>query len=125
MVDLPLLHIEQARWDTYDKVSHLAYRELMGDHNVVTLHEQTVPHLIEAGSPYVVDQLGRFHLLRPFFVSQACDKCGQLSLFVIDQWNPVDETATYLALDHVHTIVLHNQRRALEQVGLLPPPAAP
>ncbi|MEU6154892.1 hypothetical protein ABZ816_33385 [Actinosynnema sp. NPDC047251] len=125
LVDFPLRHIEHSRWDTFEKVSHLAYRELMGDHNVVSLHDDTIDHIIEADSPYAVDQFGRYHLLRPFFVSRHCDKCGQLTVFVIDEWDPTAEAATYLALDHAHTIMLTNQRSPMEQVGLLPPSAAP
>ncbi|WP_152546848.1 hypothetical protein [Amycolatopsis orientalis] len=125
LVDFPLRHIERSRWDTFEKLSHLSFRELMGDHNVVPLHDGTVDHIIEADSPYAVDQFGRYHLLRPFFVSLPCDKCGQLTVFVIDAWDPTTETATYLALDHAHTIELANQRGTLEQVGLLPPPTVP
>lgn len=125
LVDFPLRHIERSRWDTFEKLSHLSFRELMGDHNVVSLHDGTVDHVIEADSPYAVDQFGRYHLLRPFFVSRPCDKCGQLTVFVIDAWDPTTETAVYLALDHAHTIELANQRGTLEQVGLLPPSTVP
>jgi len=119
LVDYPLRHIDVCRWDSFTNTSHIAYRELMGDHNIVSPAEEHVPHLLETGSAYITDSYGHYRLLRPFLLARPCPECGQLTVFVIDQWNATTQEAEYLALDHPHKITITDGQASLRQVGLL------
>jgi hypothetical protein len=120
LVDYPFRYVEAEHWDSFANTSTLSYRELMGDHNVVGLdNDQTSGHL-ESHSTYAVDQFGRHYLLRPFCHTEYCSTCGQLSVFVIDAWDPVEQHATYKSMDHSHVTLLTDASAALRAVGLLP-----
>ncbi|MFF4594181.1 hypothetical protein [Amycolatopsis sp. NPDC001319] len=91
----------------------------MGDHNIVSPAEEHVPNTLETGSAYITDSYGHYRLLRPFLLAQACPQCGQLTVFVIDQWNATTQEADFLALDHTHKITVTDAQASLRQVGLL------
>jgi hypothetical protein len=97
----------------------VVFRELMGDHSVVSPRRDTTPGNVELFSPYAVDQFGRYYLLRPLLHTAVCDGCGQLSVFVLDRWDPAQHRAEFKALNHGD--VCHvSCETALQAVGLLP-----
>lgn len=119
LVDYPLRYLESERWDSFGDTSELTYRELMGDHNVVSLgHDETSGHL-ESRSLYTLDQFGRYYLLRPFLHGGYCDDCGQLTVFVIDGWSPAADEAEYKAIDHPHMATVQRASLGLRRAGLL------
>jgi hypothetical protein len=117
--DYPLRHIEEVRWDSFADTSVIHFRELMGDHHIVTLKAGATSGNLEVFSPYVADQFGRYHLLRPLFHSEHCASCGQLSLFILDRWIESEQSAEYKALDH-SDVCRVPAGNALRGVGLLP-----
>jgi Pyruvate/2-oxoacid:ferredoxin oxidoreductase delta subunit len=117
--DYPLRHIEEVRWDSFANESVVHFRELMGDHHVVALKSGRTAGNLEVASPYVADQFGHYHLLRPLFHTEHCDSCGQLSLFVLDRWIDAEQTAEYKALDH-GDICRVPAGNALRGAGILP-----
>ena len=119
LVDYPLRYLETERWDSFKDISALFYRELMGDHNVVSLGQDEAPGHLESGSLYAADQFGRYYLLRPFLCGEYCGDCGQLAVFVIDGWDPVGEEAEYKAMDHPHVMGVQEASLALRAAGLL------
>lgn len=119
LVDYALRRIDICRWDSFTNTSQITYRELMGDHNIVSPAEEHVSTMLETGSAYITDSFGHYRLLRPFLLAQACPQCGQLTVFVIDQWNATNQEADYLALDHTHKITVTGVQSTLRQVGLL------
>lgn len=122
LVDYPVRLIDSCHWDSFKQSSQVIFRELMGDHNVVSPAMDTIADVLETGSAYVVDRYGDYQLLRPVLTVQTCPTCGQLSMFALDRWHPETEQADYLALEHPHTIRLRDVATALERVGLLPRP---
>ena len=119
LVDYPLRHIDACRWDSFTNTSQVTYRELMGDHNIVFPVGERVAQILESGSPYIADSYGHYRLLRPFLLTQPCPQCGQLTVFVLDQWNATTQEIEYLALDQSDTITVTGMHVPLQQVGLL------
>ncbi|MGW0891108.1 hypothetical protein [Saccharopolyspora sp. NPDC002578] len=119
LVDYPLRHIDACHWDSFINTSQITYRELMGDHNIVSPTDEHTTQILETGSPYIADSYGRYRLLRPFLLTQHCPHCGQLSLFILDQWNANTQEIEYLALDHPDTITVTDMRAPLQHVGFL------
>jgi hypothetical protein len=117
--DYPLRHIEEVHWDSFANESVVHFRELMGDHHVVALESGSTAGNLEVSSPYIADQFGHYHLLRPLFHTEHCDSCGQLSLFILDRWIEAEQTAEYKALDH-GDICRVRAGSALRGAGILP-----
>jgi hypothetical protein len=119
LVDYPLRNIEACHWDSFTNTSQVSYRELMGDHNIVSPGEERVAQILEIGSPYITDSYGNYRLLRPLLLVQPCPQCGQLTIFILDQWTATAQETEYLALDHSDTISVTDMQAPLQQVGLL------
>lgn len=119
LVDHPLRGIDACRWDSFTGIARVTYRELMGDHNIVSPAEDRVADVLETGSPYIADSYGKYRLLRPFLLVETCPQCGQTTIFILDSWTASAEEAEYIALDHSDTITVPGMREPLRQVGLL------
>jgi hypothetical protein len=64
LADMPLRLVDAALWDTFEKVTSVRYRELMGDHWVVNSESARLQRDgIEANSVYIVDPNGHWHLV--------------------------------------------------------------
>jgi hypothetical protein len=116
--DLPLVHVTSARWDKFNKLATVRYRELMGDHPVAPTH--TIPYDepdIEEDSMYVIDGQRRLRLLRPFISGKSCPTCRNWSTFHID--GSVNGEIAYKSLEHGHPINDSSIDEALRHVGLL------
>ncbi|MEU7985275.1 hypothetical protein AB0B56_10465 [Streptosporangium canum] len=110
----------ETRWDSLAGVAEVTYRELMGDHAVVPESSQRLDEILETGSLYLVDRLGRYHLLRPLMHAGICPTCRRLAVFVFDRWHASSDVAEYRALDHGHTLEVPGAADALRSVGFLP-----
>lgn len=122
LVDYPLRYVEEAKWDSLAKTTKIRYRQLTGDHPLTPLQSEVVNiGEIEAGSLYLVDRQGDYHLLRPIMVFRECPECGTNSVFVVDKINIKEKTCLMKSLGHEHVYVEDNARifDALTRRGLL------
>lgn len=118
LTDLTLIHVNTTEWDSFHKTARVRYRALMGDHPVVPYRTTEQPRSdLEAGSLYIADTLGGWHLLRPFLVGRECPDCFTWSTFHVDRM--AKGRLTIKSLERGHTIEDESQTEALRQVGLL------
>lgn len=86
LADSPLLHVTDVHWDALEKVARVRFRELMGDHPVVSTRTVNVANNdLEKGSLYLRDSGHQLHLLRPFLMGQECPICRSWSTFHVDR----------------------------------------
>ncbi len=86
LADWPLTYVDSTRWDTFRGVAAISYRELMGDHAIVSIQiTERQNNDLERGSLYVIDSEDRWHLLRPFLVGRDCPVCKSWSTFHADR----------------------------------------
>lgn len=116
--DLPLVHVTDVRWNSFERRATVSYRELTGDHPVVPTRKMTYGDPgIEKGSAYVLDGQRRLWLLRPFLSGITCPRCRNWTLFHID--GMVGEKVMYKCLERGHTIYDAALDDSLRHVGIL------
>jgi hypothetical protein len=121
LADYPLRLVAETRWDSLQSRARIAYWELMGADPTVPLAQINYPGSdLEAGSLYLVDHSGTWHLLRPLLVAQHCKDCNTLSTFRPDKYERATGCVTLQSLDHEHDIPDDELRPALEAAGWLP-----
>ncbi|MHB9130422.1 MAG: restriction endonuclease subunit S domain-containing protein [Armatimonadota bacterium] len=117
-----LRYIETTRWDSILRVTRYSYRDIMGDHPLVPLHNtETEMAELEAGSLYLVDRHGGLHLMRPLLTRMECPTCNTWATFSLDKYNKRNNTAILKSLEHGHTVEETSFETALRAVGMLPP----
>ena len=110
VADYPLRYIETTRRDSLLQVTKYDYRELMGDHALVPIAcAETQEVEIEADSLYLMDRVGRLHLLRPFLTGRECPVCHSWGTFFLDSCGKGGGSVTLKSMEHGHP---------LEDVGL-------
>lgn len=120
LAEYPLRYVESTRWDSIQKVTHYAYRELVGDHPVTPLDEATTDDQgIEAGSLYLVDRAGVLHLVRPYLTSMECSECGCREAFFLDTYTKATGACTLKSLERGHTTTDTDITTALQSIGML------
>ncbi|GAA2161137.1 hypothetical protein FHX52_3263 [Humibacillus xanthopallidus] len=118
LTDLKLLSVETTRLNAFEGTSEVKFRQMMGDHSIVPLESQVLRRNdIEAGSLYISDSSGGWHLIRPFLYGGVCPECHTWSTFHLDRRDKGE--LVLKSLEHGHTMRDASQRSALEQVGLL------
>ena len=117
LVDLKLLHITSARYNSFSTTSDLEYRALSGDHPIVpTSSLQTGQFGIEVGSLYCQEETGQLRLLRPFLATATCPKCRSQSVFHLDKVTGRGvETKSF---EHGHVLVSEDSALICELVGV-------
>ncbi|KWX03238.1 hypothetical protein LI90_4289 [Carbonactinospora thermoautotrophica] len=119
--EYPFRIITKTRRDSLNKITEIAYQELMGDHVIVPTATQRVAEQLDADRLHLVDRLGRHHLLWPLLHAETCPTCHNFTIFVFDRWNSASDDPEYRALDHGHAITVPGSAAALRTVGFLPP----
>lgn len=118
LADLPLIEISSVRWDSIQQTAEVNYRELMGDHPVVPTRVMSYSvNDLELGSLYILGDLGRPYLLRPFLIGKDCPACRNWSTFHVDRSGA--EGVTLKSLEHGHTLTDGGLVETMEGVGLL------
>lgn len=103
--DYPLRYIERTRYDSLERVTHYAYRDLMGDHPLALLEETCSPSReIEVDSLYLVDRNENLHLLRPFLTRHHCQVCERPAVFHLDEYEKDGDVCVLKSLEQGHTI---------------------
>jgi hypothetical protein len=121
----PLRLVEVTVWDSLRRSCALYYRELVGDHHLVSLRDETRPSPeYDAGRLYCVDQFGDLHLIDPMLTLRVCDQCHLPSVFALNTWDRKTDVTTLRALDHNHVVGDAEVSERLRRFGFLPPPAA-
>ena len=120
LVDYPLRLIEETKRDSLSGLTQIVYRDLMGDHPLVPLdsddHESSE---IEAGSVYVLDRAGRYHLARPWFSWRTCPECQRPATFHVEQYDRKNDTVTLKSLEHGHTMKDESLGSVFRTLGFL------
>lgn len=118
LVDMPLLHVTDTSWDSFDRKATVTFREMAGDHWVVKSGKTLVPsNEIESDSLYFVDPEGHWHLLRPYLVVRDCPQCRTISTFHVDAVTKAGEVRLK-SLENGHTLLENREFEALARVGM-------
>lgn len=118
--EYPLRYVESVHWDSYEQVSKISFRDVMGDHPLASLHEGTVEGVhLEASSLYVMDRSNYYHLARPLLVRTQCPTCGNWETFCADNFDPGEDVLHLKSFEHGHLIEERNTQTALKTLGLL------
>lgn len=117
LVDMPMRHVTETSWDSFNRKATVTYREMTGDHWVVKSKTvQVASNEIESDSLYVVDPDGHWHLLRPYLVVRNCLECRTISTFHVDAVKNGD--VRFKSLENGHTIWDSRDFAAVTRVGL-------
>jgi hypothetical protein len=118
--DYPLRVIETVNWDSYKARGSYTYRELVGDHYLVSERTAETPTLtLDRGRLYVCDRESALHLISPLIIWHECDTCGMPSAFFVDGINQTRDQVRMRASDHNHVIHRADAIGPLAQIGLL------
>lgn len=118
LVDMPLRHVTETSWDSFNRKASVTFREMIGDHWVVkSKTAEVASNEIESDSLYMVDPDGHWHLLRPYLVVRNCPECRTISTFHVDAVKNGD--VRFKSLENGHTIWDSRDFEAVVRVGLL------
>ncbi len=104
--DYPLRFVEETRRDTIQRITNYSYRELMGDHALVSMSSSlTSDSEVEAKSLYLVDRTLKLHLLRPLLIGRDCPVCHSWGTFFLDTFKKTKERQFVVikSMEHGHT----------------------
>ncbi|WP_259219790.1 hypothetical protein [Salinibacter ruber] len=119
--EYPLRYVDRTQADTIQDCLTYWYRDIMGDHPLVPVEEDTTaPKTLEAGSLYLVDRSGSLHLLRPLLDRRRCPVCGTWSTFYLDSYVEDGDACLLKSMEHSHTTQDEEIYEAFQQIGLLP-----
>ncbi len=119
--EYPLRYVERAKADVIENRLTYKYREVMGDHPLVPVQEETIDQTtLESESLYVVDRSGSLHLLRPLLDRRRCPVCGTWSTFYLDSYLGDEDACRLKSMEHGHTTTDREATEAFRKTGLLP-----
>ncbi|MCS4193522.1 hypothetical protein GGP50_001743 [Salinibacter ruber] len=119
--EYPLRYVERTKPDVIENCLTYKYREVMGDHPLVPVHEETIDQTtLESESLYVVDRSGSLHLLRPLLDRRRCPVCGTWSTFYLDSYLDDESACRLKSMEHGHTTRDREATEAFRKTGLLP-----
>lgn len=106
LTEFPLVYIEDTRLDTLRKRTYFDARELMGDHNLVSLRREieTDREDLEKKSLYVQDREGKLHLLRPYLIYHQAAKENRMATYYLNTYDPDTREATLRSLELGDTV---------------------
>ncbi|MBD2471717.1 hypothetical protein [Nostoc sp. FACHB-145] len=118
--EYPLRYIESTKRDSFKKITIYSYRDLMGDHPLVSINmAETDEPEIEAQSLYLVDRDGRLHLLRPLLNRRECPKYGTWEIFYLDSYKKSTDCSILKSLEHGHTLNDSTISPLFRHIGML------
>jgi hypothetical protein len=118
--EYPLRFIENTRIDSIKRVLYLKVKDLMGDHPLSPVKEDSSQDLyIEQGSLYICDRNNSYHLLRPFMHRYVCPECGSIATFHLENIDIKDEKVILKGLEHGHNLSVQNSFESFREVGLI------
>ena len=120
LTEYRLIQVLETRWDSIEHRNTIVYRNLAGDHPIVPRQLMSVETSnVEADSLYLVDLLGKLHLIRPLLIGADCPRCGHWSTFHPDRVL-ADGTIEAKSLEHGHPKAMPESfGRALAAIGWL------
>lgn len=120
LVEYPLRLVEKTKRDSLSGRTQIDYRDLMGDHPLVPLHSgDHESSEIEAGSVYILDRAGHYHLARPWLSWRTCPECQRPATFHVEQYDGKKESVTLKSLEHGHTMEDKSLEPVLRTLGFL------
>lgn len=120
LCEYPLRYIEATHRDSFRKVTHYDYRDIVGDHPLVPIsHGETPAPELEARSLYLVDRDGALHLMRPFITRRECPECGRWSTYYLDTYDKRGQAVILKSMEHEHTLRDADLVDPFRQIGLL------
>jgi hypothetical protein len=119
--EYPLRYVERTKADVIENRLTYRYREVMGDHPLVPVQEETIDQTtLESESLYVVDRSGDLHLLRPLLDRRRCPVCGTWSTFYLDSYLDDEDACRLKSMEHGHTTTDEGVYKAFQKIGVLP-----
>lgn len=119
--EYPLRYVERTEADVIENRLTYKYREVMGDHPLVPVQEETVDQtVLESESLYVAGRSGNLHLLRPLLDRRRCPECGTWSTFYLDSYDGDQDACVLKSMEHAHTAKDEEIYPAFQDVGILP-----
>ena len=117
--EYPLRYIETTRVDSIERKTIYSYRDLMGDHPLVPIHEESSNQLdLEARSLYLRDRDGSLYLFRPLITRLQCPLCNSWETFYLDSYED-DGTVVLKSMERGHQLKDKSMFSAFKHVGLL------
>jgi hypothetical protein len=121
VTEYPLIYIEKTRRDTRTNTTSYDYRELLGDHHLVPIH-QGAGHKdceLEAESLYVIDRDGDLHLLRPILLYHPASRADRSAMFYLNRYDPDEDICEMRSLEMGDTVELENVSDQFFTSGLI------
>ena len=119
--DYRLRWIEDLHFDSLSGMTNYNYRDLQGDHPLVSPHTDGLNQgaELEKGSLYAVDSQGELYLLRPFMNRLYCQQCGNYSTFYLDRYDSRKNVIQLKSMEHGHPLKSDEMILAFKKVGLI------
>lgn len=119
--EYPLRYVERTKADVIENRLTYKYREVMGDHPLVPVQEETIDQTtLESESLYIVDRSDGLHLLRPLLDRRRCPVCGTWSTFYLDSYLDDEDACRLKSMEHGHTTTDEGVYKAFQKIGVLP-----
>ena len=118
--EYPLRLVEHTKRDSLTGLTQIQRRDLMGDHFLVpAAADQHESPELEAGSLYIVDRAGHYHLARPWLTWLPCPECHRPSAFHPDRYDRDLGVVKLKSLEHGHELSDAGIAEAFRSLGFL------